>query len=159
MKLRSTFLKDKRARASTRWYCETRYAQLHSHYRTAMEFLLEKFSILVGVICFLDVPVTFFIGEIHPENGVLVPKPFFSRWIIPGLLLQLLVNPKMAVVSTQASAAGRRALAHGPVRVCRWARVVVFPLLFVALRLLVHYFWLPIVEFENNSRIVASSLL
>jgi hypothetical protein len=154
---RGLFSKQAPDRAPPRWYCEGNYARLHSAYRTAVDCLLEKISLLVGVICFLDVPVTFFVGELRPETGVLVPKPFFARWCLPGLLLQLLVNPQMAAVSLWASALARRALDHGPVRVYRWTRVVLFPLAFVALNLIVKCIWLPVVAVENSSRNVARS--
>ena len=50
----------------------------------------------VNCICFLDVFITFFTGELN--SGTLEPKPFFQRWILPGPLLQLLVNPTMASI-------------------------------------------------------------
>ena len=50
---------------------------------------------IVRVVSFIDVFVTFFTGEIDERSGALVPKPFFTRWFIPGVGLQLLVNPTM----------------------------------------------------------------
>ena len=47
----------------------------------------------VFVVATLDVPIRFFIGELDEKNGTLVSKPFFRRWIVPGILIQLLVNP------------------------------------------------------------------
>jgi hypothetical protein len=52
---------------------------------------------IVDCICFLDVFITFFTGELD-DNGTLLPKPFFQRWVLPGPFLQLLVNPTMASI-------------------------------------------------------------
>lgn len=40
----------------------------------------------------LDVPVKFFAGRVN-NLGVLVPPSFVQRWIVPGLLLQIIINP------------------------------------------------------------------
>eukprot|EP00591_Stephanopyxis_turris_P001924 CAMPEP_0195521474 /NCGR_PEP_ID=MMETSP0794_2-20130614/18762_1 /TAXON_ID=515487 /ORGANISM="Stephanopyxis turris, Strain CCMP 815" /LENGTH=669 /DNA_ID=CAMNT_0040651043 /DNA_START=226 /DNA_END=2235 /DNA_ORIENTATION=+ len=66
---------------------------------TFVNFFATKFVYVVETVCFLDVPITFLTGELNPKNGVLMPKPFFSRWILPGLALQLLVNPAMINVA------------------------------------------------------------
>eukprot|EP00984_Skeletonema_dohrnii_P006549 scaffold2351_cov84-Skeletonema_dohrnii-CCMP3373.AAC.9 len=52
---------------------------------------------VVKCICFLDVFITFFTGELS-NTGTLEPKPFFQRWILPGPVLQLIVNPTMASI-------------------------------------------------------------
>ena len=52
----------------------------------------------VHAVCFLDVFVTFSTGELTP-TGKLVPKPFFTRYILPGIGLQLIVNPTMMALS------------------------------------------------------------
>ncbi len=52
---------------------------------------------VVNCICFLDVFITFFTGELS-NTGTLVPKPFFQRWVLPGPVLQLFVNPTMASI-------------------------------------------------------------
>lgn len=49
---------------------------------------------IVNTIFFLDVFLTFFTGELT-SSGTLVPKPFFTRYIFPGVGLQLVVNPTM----------------------------------------------------------------
>jgi hypothetical protein len=71
----------------------------------------------INTITFLDVFITFFTGEIvrqktskttidnntvtRPSSKVLlVPKSFFTRWIIPGIGLQLIVNPTMSLFSS-----------------------------------------------------------
>ena len=37
-------------------------------------------------------------------QGTLLPKPFFARWVVPGLLIQLLVNPGLKPASRALSA-------------------------------------------------------
>jgi len=80
------------------------------------------------MITFLDVPVTFFTGEINEKNGLLIPKPFFSRWILPGLLLQLLVNPKMKEVSSITVYFIKLTHQFGPDKVLRW-NIILLPFL------------------------------
>jgi hypothetical protein len=71
----------------------------------------------INTITFLDVFITFFTGEIIAQTStstannftviqpssssiVLVPKSFFTRWVIPGIGLQLIVNPTMSLFSS-----------------------------------------------------------
>lgn len=81
------------------WYCGETYATAQGIYIQTFEFVIHQFLVLVGIVCFLDVFVTFFTGEINPNTGVLSPKAFFVRWFVPGLVLQLAVNPKMESAS------------------------------------------------------------
>ena len=53
----------------------------------------------VNCICFLDVFITFFTGELS-STGTLQPKPVFQRWVLPGPVLQLIVNPTMSSIKT-----------------------------------------------------------
>lgn len=59
-------------------------------------------TLAIGVVCFLDVFISFWTGEIVRDEitkmNKLVQKSFFNRWIFPGVLLQLVVNPTMAHV-------------------------------------------------------------
>jgi hypothetical protein len=58
--------------------------------------LIEYLQPLIKFVSFADVFITFFTGDI---DGVsLVPKSFVSRWIFPGILLQLYVNPSMKYI-------------------------------------------------------------
>jgi len=54
---------------------------------------------VVNAIFFLDVFITFFTGELASSTGTLIPKPFFTRYIVPGIVLQLIVNPTMIEIS------------------------------------------------------------
>ena len=85
--------------ASLPWYCQKPYSTAVSVYIQFLKILIYQFLVLVGIVCFLDVFVTFFTGELDAETGNLRPKPFLSRWIFPGIALQLLVNPQMETVS------------------------------------------------------------
>jgi hypothetical protein len=56
--------------------------------------------LFVNTIFFLDVFITFFTGELSSTTtGMIVPKPFFTRYILPGIGLQLIVNPTMVEIS------------------------------------------------------------
>eukprot|EP00980_Cylindrotheca_fusiformis_P005739 scaffold1194_cov127-Cylindrotheca_fusiformis.AAC.16 len=113
------------------WYCNERFYSGHAFYRLIASFMWEEFLVLVGIICFMDVFVTFFTGEFHPDNGTLIPKPFFKRWIIPGLVFQLLVNPQLGNVASWAFKTGDKILENGPARVYRWSAAVAFPLIYL----------------------------
>jgi hypothetical protein len=117
------------------WYCQ--YDGVHKVYRRVVDFFWNEFVVLVGVAYFWDVFVTFFTGEFHPKNGVLIPKAFFQRWITPGLVIQLLVNPYMKTVSTWTFETVSKILEYGPVRVYRWNATVVFPLVYFVSHLFV----------------------
>jgi len=86
-----------------------------------LQFFIRWICHFTNFICFFDVPITFFTGEFDKYTGVLVPKPFFPRWILPGLLLQLLVNPVMADVTNVVKAVLTRANSIDIGRLLRWA--------------------------------------
>lgn len=52
------------------------------------------FESAIDMVCFLDIFVWFFTGELD-VNGVIVPKPFFYRCILPGTLVQVLDHPTL----------------------------------------------------------------
>ena len=55
---------------------------------------------------------------------MLVPKPFFARWILPGLGLQLLVNPAMANVFGFVKILSKMLHEVDPGRVFRWGSAI-----------------------------------
>ena len=73
--------------------------------------------------------------------------------------MQLAVNPYMGSVTRWATAALRGAMARGPVRMYRLAKVVVFPFLYGAVKLLVKFVWLPLVEVGNSPGNIVKGLL
>lgn len=52
------------------------------------------FESTIDVVCFLDIFVWFFTGELD-TNGVVIPKPFFYRCILPGTLAQIVDHPTL----------------------------------------------------------------
>jgi hypothetical protein len=101
--IRRVFQKfTRRKKAQTKpppWYCKKPFAIAQTVYIKTFEFLIHQFLVLMGVVCFLDVFVTFFTGEIAVDSGILSPKPFFARWFVPGLVMHLAINPKVESAS------------------------------------------------------------
>jgi len=112
------------------WYCHHPYSTAQEAFVYTLRYLIKDLLILISIICFMDVFVTFFTGEICSETGVLKPKPFTVRWLLPGLMLQMLVNPKMAEVSAAIKRLWRGIHYIGPARVWRWTVVLIEPVFF-----------------------------
>lgn len=70
------------------------FPRLQLHLVAAVPWISLLTAEMVSAVSFLDVFVTFFTGELDAA-GLLVPKDFFSRWILPGVVLQLIVNPTL----------------------------------------------------------------
>ena len=132
---------------------------MHQIYRTVVDWFWSEFVVMVGVAYFLDVFVTFFNGEFDPLSGVLMQKPFFPRYVLPGVLLQLLVNPHMKTISRWTASGMRKSLYYGPVRVYRWNATVLFPLLFFVWQHSMQPLWLSLVEFENKHDLIPDDAL
>jgi hypothetical protein len=49
---------------------------------------------LIDIVSFLDIFIWFFTGDLD-SNGLVVPKSFFSRCILPGTLVQVLDHPTL----------------------------------------------------------------
>lgn len=142
-----------------RWFCVEPYRSAHGTYRKIFDFLLEEFLILVSLVCFLDVFVTFFTGELDELTGSLVPKPFFVRWILPGLLLQLAINPSVDRVGEAFFGLWGQIIALGPVRVYRWAEAVFYPTLYYCWVGFIRWLWIPLVKHQNEVQIIITSLV
>ena len=80
-------------------YCRDDVVALQAFGIALMKVLVELILVIVNFMFFFDVPVSFFTGCFNKENGVLEPKPFFVRWIAPGVLLQMIVNPQMGTIA------------------------------------------------------------
>jgi hypothetical protein len=78
----------------------------------------------IDIVCFLDIFVWFFTGDLDAD-GVIVPKPFFARCILPGTLVQVLDHPtlpdKLPHLIYSFLDASRAA---GYARVMRWALAI-----------------------------------
>jgi hypothetical protein len=49
----------------------------------------------IDLVSFLDIFLWFYTGDIDDETGLVVPKPFITRMIIPGTLVQVLDHPTL----------------------------------------------------------------
>ena len=137
------------------WFCNPPFSTLRTWYISLMEFCIDEFLLFVGFIVFLDVPISFLTGEIDDETGELRPKPFFKRWILPGLLLQLLVNPKMAPTSQALWNVLQKIFEIGPVRVFRWTSAFIYPLFLFLFDFTERRIWVSFVRDQNYKSILA----
>lgn len=92
----------------------------------AVEFFSHRVVELVSIVSFLDVFITFSTGELDDKTGGLKPKSFFARWILPGVALQLLVNPTMKDISAVVKKVLAFSNSVGPMRVFHVA-LAIFP--------------------------------
>eukprot|EP00581_Thalassiosira_minuscula_P012821 CAMPEP_0183716076 /NCGR_PEP_ID=MMETSP0737-20130205/10100_1 /TAXON_ID=385413 /ORGANISM="Thalassiosira miniscula, Strain CCMP1093" /LENGTH=640 /DNA_ID=CAMNT_0025945285 /DNA_START=1 /DNA_END=1920 /DNA_ORIENTATION=+ len=99
------------------WYCYKPFANIQKSFASLLRYIIKHLLVVISIICFMDVFVTFFTGEICPETGCLQPKPFVERWLVPGLILQLLLNPMMVEVSAAIGRLWTWAHHIGPARV------------------------------------------
>lgn len=58
-------------------------------------YLGRMLEIFVDGVVFLDIFVWFFTGDIDLDTQAIIPKPFFTRCIIPGTLVQILDHPTL----------------------------------------------------------------
>jgi len=142
--------KNKEEEQEIPWYCNSPYPEAYAVYAKGLKFMITEFLVFVGFVCFLDVFVTFFTGELDRE-GFLNPKPFFARWILPGLVLQLLVNPQMVNVSQWVATTMKNTASVGPVRVARWSIALFVPAAKTIFNAVQLHIWLPFVKKENES--------
>ena len=132
------------------WYCDsTSYLALETVYRGLIHWSIQSFLDIVGFICFLDVFITFFTGDYNDVSGQLEPKPFFKRWVLPGLCLQLLVNPTMETVSDVLYLAVTGLIRRGPFRVLRWTVALFYPAAMLSLHS-IRRLWLSLVLAQNK---------
>lgn len=132
------------------WYCS--YKTAHSMFSNVIRFAVTETLVIAGIVCYLDVFVTFFTGELDPETGTLGPKPSFTRYLLPGLLLQLVVNPQM-VRTSGFFIATLKWIGHvGPVRVWRWTATLFYPFLRAVALWITRRIWVPLVDEQNRKR-------
>mmetsp|Transcript_11882 Transcript_11882/g.33963 ORF Transcript_11882/g.33963 Transcript_11882/m.33963 type:complete len:745 (-) Transcript_11882:47-2281(-) len=133
------------------WYCRKPYSQIHSTFCEFIRYLVKDLLILISMICFLDCFVVFFTGEICEKTGQLIPKKFFTRWLLPGLTLQVLVNPKMIELNSAIRCLWQGIHHIGPARVWRWTVVLIEPALFAFYNWFVSKFWRRFVVEKNST--------
>ena len=82
-------------------------------------------GIAIDLVNFLDIFVWFNTGQIDPETGLILPKPFFSRCIVPGTLVQVFDHPTLPTVLPMLFVRFLRiSKAVGYSRVVRWGLVL-----------------------------------
>ena len=82
--------------------------------RAVLAHVLARLLVpVVSCVFFLDVFITFFTGELSGA-GTLVPKPAFARYVVPGVGLQLIVNPTMMRISQCVRRLALEAVRIGP---------------------------------------------
>jgi hypothetical protein len=140
------------------WFCLPPVSIARDFYVAVVRFFLEQFLVIVSIIVFLDVPIYFYTGELCSETGTLVPKGFVDRWIAPGILLQLLVNPEMESVSRTVWALLVGCTKTGPIRVWRWAESLFYPLSTALFDLVEHKVWIPAVTSANRNQIYTPTI-
>jgi hypothetical protein len=80
--------------------------------------MLEDF---VDIVSFVDIFIWFFTGDLDVHTGVIIPKPFFTRCILPGTLVQVLDHPTLPeTLPTLISQAMNAARVVGWSRAIRW---------------------------------------
>lgn len=145
-------MKEKKAKKLHRpWFCKEPFVTTQALYIDVLRFMLTETLLIIAIVCYLDVFVTFFTGVFDSETGVLEPKPWFVRWILPGLALQLLVNPRMETTAEYVFQLLSDAWTIGPIRVYRWTRALFFPLLMVCMEAVEWWVWRPFVHRENKN--------
>jgi len=141
------------------WFCRHPYNTAQRMYVSFLHFVVTEFLVLVGIVCFLDVFITFFTGEISNETGALIPKPFIQRWILPGIALQLLVNPQMETTAKWGFRVLSKLMHFGPDRVWRWTAALFFPLFRVVVFGIEFYLWTPLVARQNKHSVTLSHII
>ena len=106
-------------------------------------FGLESF---IDIVSFMDIFFWFFTGDLD-EMGIVVPKPFLTRCIIPGTLVQVLDHPTLPeVLPTMLRQAGYAAAAAGWSRTIRWVLAISPALGLLVVQPLTSYFFRHVEE-------------
>jgi hypothetical protein len=135
------------------WYCHEPWLFLQVAYIRIMSLLIHETDKLISAICFLDVFITFFTGEIDEATGVLKPKSFFTRWVFPGLVLQFLVNPKMVDVALSIKRLSVSVYRIGPSRVLRWSVAFILPVYTHLTSWALWNIWMRFVSWQNLNHV------
>lgn len=113
------------------------------------------FETAIDLVCFIDIYVWFFTGELD-LGGRVIPKPFFYRCILPGTLVQVLDHPTVPdVLPNLLSFSMSAASAVGYSRMLRWL-VAIIPAVNVLLVNPIKSFWFRPMEEEEWLRYTES---
>jgi hypothetical protein len=114
--------------------------------KDSLRFIFHHSQSLVHVVLCFGVLIWSFVGAIDPVTGRLMQRPWFERWIYPGLLFNVMMNPALsemkAVVKFIAKA--------GPGRVWRWWLLFLFPISRRVVSWLEWKIWIRLVQRENQ---------
>lgn len=66
-----------------------------SNFSKLLLLLGSTMEIFIDVVSFLDIFFWFFTGDLDAASGIVVPKPFFGRCILPGTLVQVIDHPTL----------------------------------------------------------------
>lgn len=115
-------------------------------------FFGHSYIFVHAILCF-GVIVWFFVGEIDPVTGCLVSQSPFSRWIYPGLLLHIAVNPALIEIKQIV----KFILEAGPGRSWRWWVLFLLPV-WRQLRALWEWkIWMRLVQRKNQKLVEAAA--
>mmetsp|Transcript_13152 Transcript_13152/g.36988 ORF Transcript_13152/g.36988 Transcript_13152/m.36988 type:complete len:1105 (-) Transcript_13152:634-3948(-) len=123
--------------------------------QSAKLFLLagSLIEIFIDVVSFCDIFFWFFTGDLDGETGLVVPKAFFGRCILPGTLVQVLDHPTLPeVLPSILGRLANLAMTIGWSRLIRWLCAVVPALKLVVVRPLSAYFFRHFEESNNSDR-------
>jgi hypothetical protein len=102
-------------------------------------FMLETF---IDVVSFLDIFFWFFTGDLDGETGLVVPKAFFGRCILPGTLVQVLDHPTLPkVLPFYINRIVDTTISIGWSRVIRWILAIVPAFNMIVFQPLAAYFF------------------
>ena len=102
-------------------------------------FMLETF---IDVVSFLDIFFWFFTGDLDGETGLVIPKPFFGRCILPGTLVQVLDHPTLPkVLPFYINRIVDTTISIGWSRVIRWILAIVPAFNMIVFQPLAAYFF------------------
>jgi len=66
-----------------------------SNFSKFLLLLGSTMQVFIDVVSFLDIFFWFFTGDLDAATGIVVPKPFFGRCILPGTLVQVIDHPTL----------------------------------------------------------------
>lgn len=109
-------------------------------------------EIFIDVVSFMDIFFWFFTGDLDAETGLVVPKAFFGRCILPGTLVQILDHPTLpTVLPSLMNKVGSMAMELGWSRVIRWLSALIPALTMVVFRPLSAYFFRHFEEKDSHA--------
>ena len=66
-----------------------------SNFSKLLLLLGSAIESFIDVVSFLDIFFWFFTGDLDVSTGIIVPKPFFGRCILPGTVVQVIDHPTL----------------------------------------------------------------